>query len=116
MCCCQDNYFSYQGYLSLLGLASVAMSIGFSYGLCSIFGLPYGPLHNMIPFLLLGIGQWASSNTNEGSQVLLTGIDDMFVTMQCFNNLDNEEGKRPMAERFGLTMKRAGAAITGESE
>ena len=45
-----------------------------------------------------------------------TGIDDMFVTMQCFNNLDNEEGKRPMAERFGLTMKRAGAAITGESE
>merc|ERR1719433_1020190 len=36
----------------------------------------------------------------------------MFVTMQCFNNLDTEEGKRPMAERFGLTMKRAGAAIT----
>ena len=43
------------------------------------------------------------------------GIDDMFVTMQCFNNLDTEEGKRPMAERFGLTMKRAGAAITGLS-
>ena len=39
----------------------------------------------------------------------------MFVTMQCFNNLDLEEGKKPMAERFGLTMKRAGAAITGQS-
>ena len=39
----------------------------------------------------------------------------MFVTMQCFNNLDTEEGKKPMAERFGLTMKRAGAAITGQS-
>jgi len=89
------NHVEQRGYLSLLGLASVAMSIGFSYGLCSLFGLPYGPLHNMIPFLLLGIG-----------------IDDMFVTMQCFNNLDTEEGKRPMAERFGLTMKRAGAAIT----
>ena len=36
----------------------------------------------------------------------------MFVTMQCFNNLDLEEGKKPMAERFGLTMKRAGAVIT----
>ena len=57
----QDSFHKYlivvvQGYLSLLGLASVAMSIGFSYGLCSLFGLPYGPLHNMIPFLLLGIG------------------------------------------------------------
>ena len=40
------------------------------------------------------------------------GIDDMFVTMQCFNNLDDAENKRPMLERFGLTMKRAGAAIT----
>ena len=39
----------------------------------------------------------------------------MFVTMQCFNNLDSEEGKKPIAERLGLTMKRAGAAITGQS-
>ena len=51
------NHVEQRGYLSLLGLASVAMSIGFSYGFCSLFGLPYGPLHNMIPFLLLGIGQ-----------------------------------------------------------
>lgn len=36
----------------------------------------------------------------------------MFVTMQCFNNLDGEEEKLPMTERFGLTMRRAGAAIT----
>ena len=46
-----------QGYLSLLGLASVGMSIGFSYGFCSLIGLAFGPLHNMIPFLLLGIGE-----------------------------------------------------------
>ena len=81
--------------MSLLGLASVAMSIGFSYGFCSLIGLSYGPLHNMIPFLLLGIG-----------------IDDMFVTMQCFNNLSPEEEAKPRTERFGLTMRRAGAAIT----
>ena len=36
----------------------------------------------------------------------------MFVTMQCFNNLNREEEKQPMKERFGLTMRRAGAAIT----
>ena len=36
----------------------------------------------------------------------------MFVTMQCFNNLKEDEETRPMTERFGLTMRRAGAAIT----
>ena len=68
-----------QAYLSLLGLASVAMSIGFSFGFCSLLGLPYGPLHNMIPFLLLGIGQtslpvccWSNRLTNHIVQVLMT--------------------------------------------
>jgi len=89
------NHVEQRGYLSLLGLGSVGMSLGFSYGFCSLLGLAYGPLHNMIPFLLLGIG-----------------IDDMFVTIQCFNNLDSEEQKKSRHERFGLTMKRAGAAIT----
>ena len=36
----------------------------------------------------------------------------MFVTMQCFNNLNAEEQKKSREERFGLTLKRAGAAIT----
>ena len=36
----------------------------------------------------------------------------MFVTMQCFNNLNEEEEKKPMTERFGMTMRRAGVAIT----
>jgi len=89
------NHVEQRGYLSLIGLGSVGMSLGFSYGFCSLLGLAYGPLHNMIPFLLLGIG-----------------IDDMFVTIQCFNNLDNEEQKKSRHERFGLTMRRAGAAIT----
>eukprot|EP00092_Neocalanus_flemingeri_P008175 GFUD01008815.1.p1 GENE.GFUD01008815.1~~GFUD01008815.1.p1 ORF type:complete len:989 (+),score=163.46 GFUD01008815.1:223-3189(+) len=89
------NHVEQRGYLSLIGLGSVGMSIGFSYGFCSLIGLKYGPLHNMIPFLLLGIG-----------------IDDMFVTMQCFNNLNSEEQKKSRDERFGLTLRRAGAAIT----
>lgn len=40
------------------------------------------------------------------------GIDDMFVTVQCFNNLSSAEQRRGRAERFGLTLRRAGAAIT----
>jgi len=89
------NHVEQRGYLSLIGLGSVGMAIGFSYGFCSLIGLAYGPLHNMIPFLLLGIG-----------------IDDMFVTMQCFNNLDAVEQKKSREERFGLVLRRAGAAIT----
>ena len=42
----------------------------------------------------------------------ILGIDDMFVTMQCFNNLNSEEQKKSREERFGLTLRRAGAAIT----
>jgi len=89
------NMVEQRGYLSLIGLASVGMSIGFAYGFCSLCGLAYGPLHNIIPFLLLGIG-----------------IDDMFVTMQCFNNLSPADSQRSLKERFGLTMSRAGCAIT----
>ena len=32
--------------------------------------------------------------------------------MQCFNNLSEEERARPLPERFGLTMRHAGVAIT----
>ena len=36
----------------------------------------------------------------------------MFVTMQCFNNLSPTDCQRSLKERFGLTMSRAGCAIT----
>nr|SVE82668.1 EOG090X0BEK [Daphnia magna] len=53
------------------------MAIVVSYGLCSAFGVFYGPVHSILPFLLLGIG-----------------IDDMFVIVQCWSNLNKEEMKR----------------------
>ncbi len=45
------------------------------------------------------------------------GIDDMFVILQCWNNLNrdlpqDENGRLEVAERIGLTMKHAGIAIT----
>ena len=40
----------------------MAFALLTSYGLCSYFGLLISPLHNFIPFLLLGLG-----------------VDDMFV-------------------------------------
>ena len=42
-----------------------------SYGLCSYFGFVVSPLHNFIPFLLLGLG-----------------VDDMFVIVQTLDMFD----------------------------
>lgn len=82
--------------LALAGLASIGLSILFSYGLSSGLGIFFGPLHQILPFLLLGIG-----------------IDNMFVIVQCYENLDDEEKESgTLAERIGKTMKHAGAAIT----
>ena len=42
------------------------------------------------------------------------GIDDMFVIMQCFNNIESREENEGMSlpEKIALTMRRAGVAIT----
>ena len=55
---------------------SCGLAIFASYGICSAFGLTFSPMHNFIPFLILGLG-----------------IDDMFVIVQCFNTLTKHEQK-----------------------
>nr|SVE93817.1 EOG090X0BEK [Scapholeberis mucronata] len=89
------NLVEQRAFLSLTGIVSVAMAILVSYGLCSAFGVFYGPVHSILPFLLLGIG-----------------IDDMFVIVQCWSNLNKEEMKRSLPVRIGITMKHAGVSIT----
>ena len=42
-----------------------------SYGICSAFGVFFGPMHSVLPFLLLGIG-----------------LDDMFVIAQSWDSLE----------------------------
>ena len=51
--------------LTLAGIFGVIMGIIACYGICSALGLFFGPMHSVLPFLLLGIG-----------------IDDMFVIVQ----------------------------------
>ncbi|KAK2713471.1 hypothetical protein QYM36_009366, partial [Artemia franciscana] len=82
-------------YLSLIGILCVAMAIFMSYGLCSLMGVFYGPVHSILPFLLLGIG-----------------IDDMFVIIQCWNNLSAEEQEFTLPVRVGTALKHAGVSIT----
>ncbi len=83
-------------FLSLAGLISVLMGIIVSYGFCSAIGLFFGPMHNVLPFLLLGIG-----------------IDDMFVIVQSWETLtEKERTEKPLIERFGIVMTHSGVAIT----
>jgi predicted RND superfamily exporter protein len=83
-------------YLSVAGLVSVVMGIIVAYGFCSAVGLFFGPMHNVLPFLLLGIG-----------------IDDMFVIVQSWETLTEKEQKeKSLVERFGIVMTHSGVAIT----
>ena len=60
------------------GIMSCGLAIFASYGICSAFGLTFSPMHNFIPFLILGLG-----------------IDDMFVIVQAWkNNLAEEKQLR----------------------
>ena len=65
------------------------MGIGASYGFAQLIGFHFTKLHGILPFLMLGVG-----------------IDDMFVIMQAWEKL------KSFHERFGLTMRHAGVAVT----
>ena len=101
------NCVEQRAALTIAGIFGVIMGVIMSYGICSAIGLFFGPMHNVLPFLLLGIG-----------------IDDMFVIVQCWDVLEskyraklNAGGRKdqdtlPLADRFGQTMSSAGGAIT----
>ena len=79
-------------FISGMGVVSIALAIGSSYGLCSYFGLFFSPLMNVLPFLLLGIG-----------------VDDMFVLVNAY---DNTNPYLSVAERLGNALSTAGMSIT----
>lgn len=82
-----------------MGLLSVGMAFGTAIGICSMFGIFYGPVHTSLPFLLMGLG-----------------IDDIFVIMASWQKVQSEH-KAPndpstMPERIGLMLQLAGSSIT----
>ena len=52
-----SSFFLLQALLTVVGLSIIGLTILVTYGLCSAFGLFFGPTHNAIPFLFLGIGK-----------------------------------------------------------
>ncbi|CAH1243988.1 NPC1 [Branchiostoma lanceolatum] len=82
-------------YVSLMGVLCVGLAIIGSMGICSAAGAAYGPVHSILPFLILGIG-----------------VDDMFVVVSAWNNLSPADRKRDRHEQAALALKHAGVSIT----
>lgn len=85
-------------FLGGIGLLCVFLAVTSAYGVCSAMGLVFSPMHNIIPFLLMGIG-----------------IDDMFVIVQSHVNVEQSDPvwkTMPIDKIVGETLKHAGVAIT----
>lgn len=80
-----------------MALFSIGGAFAVAIGICSIAGIPYGPVHTSLPFLLMGLG-----------------VDDTFVMMAAWEEVVSHEKNRnrPVAERVALALSHAGAAIT----
>jgi len=63
--------------LGFIALINVALGLLTSFGLCSLLGLPYGPMHSLIPCLLVGLG-----------------VDNTFVLVQALDNVNMAEKKK----------------------
>ena len=46
-----------RAFLALAGCTSIGLTIVVCFGLCSAMGLFFSPMHNSIPFIMLGIGK-----------------------------------------------------------
>ncbi|KOC68201.1 Patched domain-containing protein 3, partial [Habropoda laboriosa] len=82
-------------YLSVMGVSVVGQAILSSYGVCYYLGYSYGPIHSILPFLLLGIG-----------------VDNMFVIMQSLDNLSETDQAAEIPIRIAKAVQQSGMSIT----
>ena len=119
----KPNLVEQRVYLAGSGIVGVAMGVVIAMGLTMLMGFFYTPLHGVMVYLCLGLPALSTSlllYEYYGSLISCTdsgiGIDDMFVIMQCWDNLfssgDKATKEIPLAKRIGKTMKHAGVAIT----
>jgi len=85
--------------MALAALVLVILSTAASFGLSAGMGLFFGPVHSLLPFILLGIG-----------------VDDAFVIVNAFNRERtvprSQESNKDLAKRSANALARAGASIT----
>ncbi|CAM9744182.1 unnamed protein product [Chrysoparadoxa australica] len=73
------------------GLLTIAVAIAAAYGLMSGMGVPFTPLTQILPFILVGIG-----------------VDDMFIIVQAFDTTDETLSTD---ERCVIALGRCGISI-----
>jgi len=86
----------HKAWLAVIGVLCIGLAILVSFGLSSAFGFFYGPVHSILPFLMLGIG-----------------VDDVFVIVQSYDNVARDLPKDATVPYImAKTMKHAGMAIS----
>lgn len=90
------NWVGWRIYLTIVGLLCVGGAFIMSISVCSIIGIPYGPVHTSLPFLLLALG-----------------VDDNFLIMASWKEIHAQTSNRnkPLEERIALMLGHAGSAI-----
>lgn len=88
------NWLEVKLTLGSVGLLCVGIAYVTAVSWCSIIGIPFGPVHSSLPFLLMGLG-----------------VDDMFVMNACWINLSTTESKKSIPVKVGLMLKHAGVSI-----
>ena len=85
--------------MSLAALCLVVLSTIAGFGISSLCGLFFGPVHSLLPFILLGIG-----------------VDDAFVITNAFNrernNPRNGEEDEHLIKRCAKGLAKSGTSIT----
>ncbi|XP_076658012.1 patched domain-containing protein 3 [Halictus rubicundus] len=91
------NWVGWRIYLTCVGLLCVGGAFITSISVCSALGIPYGPVHTSLPFLLLALG-----------------VDDNFLIMASWKEIHAHESnrKKPLEERIALMLGHAGSAIS----
>lgn len=84
-------------WLAVGALLTTGLALGTCFGLSSAFGMFFGPVHQILPLLIVGIG-----------------IDDCFHVTRALDdiNLQDEHKHKPLRTRVALALSLSGSAIT----
>mmetsp|Transcript_9493 Transcript_9493/g.17123 ORF Transcript_9493/g.17123 Transcript_9493/m.17123 type:complete len:931 (-) Transcript_9493:1479-4271(-) len=91
-------HFVYSRWVAgLMLFVAIGLALGSTFGLSSLFGLFFGPVHQFLPLLILGIG-----------------VDDGFVITRALDEVRSDprhKDKSPQV-RVALALSDAGSAVT----
>lgn len=88
------NWLEIRLTLGSVGLLNVGMAYITTIGWCSLMGIPFGPVHSSLPFLLMGLG-----------------VDDMFVMNACWKIVLDSGTRQSVPMKVGHMLKHAGVSI-----